>query len=197
MQLDLRSEAVMDEPKGIQGEDDANRVGRGNVPTHLETPDGQGFGRPTLSAERRVRPWLAVTLGLAGLLCVAVVALAAVFGPRLVRQASEAAREVTEPVTGYYDAVEAGDFERARGYLGSELRRENSVEELRAAWRRRVAAYGEPEEFRVTGTRVQSNTATGTTGTITGVLRYDSGQEEQKVIPLVREDGAWRLAALP
>ena len=113
------------------------------------------------------------------------------------QQASEATRELGEPVTGYYDAVRAEDFERAHAYLGEELRRENSAEELREAWRRRVAAYGEAEEFRITGTRVQSNTATGTIGTITGVLRYASGQEEQKIIPLVREGGAWRLAALP
>lgn len=145
----------------------------------------------------RWRWWVVGGLGLVGLTCVSLVALAVVFGPRLLRQGQEGLRVVQAPATGYYNAVKANNFELARGYLGADLREENSAARLREAWARREQAYGEVDRFDTDGTHVRTATATGTTATVSGTLRYAGGQEERKVLTLAQEGGEWKLTALP
>lgn len=149
------------------------------------------------SRSRRFAPWVIGCLGAAALVCIALIVLGAIFGPRLIRGSVEAFRESGAAVTGYYDAVEAHDWQRAHSYLDSRLRSQTSVEELQADWERREAAYGAVDRFNITGTNVRTSTGVGTTATINGTLHYKTGHTEPKVIALRKDGDDWRLTSLP
>ncbi len=168
-------------------------------------PPNQPVGSPPDKVGEQPQPrkrgrlwwWVGGLLGLVALLCVAIVAAAAVFGPQLARRGAQAAKEVQAPVTGYYDAIKAGDFQRAQGYLNSQLREQNTPEKLKEAWRKREAAYGKLDRFEPTGFNVSTSTGAGTAGTVNGRLHYRDGQSEFKILTLVREGGEWKLSTLP
>lgn len=98
--------------------------------------------------------------------------------------------------TGYYDAVRDHEWADAHDYLSRSLGTTVSQSSLQARWTAQEISTGRVTGFTVTNSKVSSNNGR-TTATITGTVRYTKASSETKVVNLVKEGDAWRLATLP
>ena len=97
-----------------------------------------------------------------------------------------------DATTGYFQAVENGDWVGAQGYLSASLRSRTTPADLQARWARRMATTGPIAGFTVTGTNITNNTAT-----VSGTLRYQGGTSEPETLTLVEEGDGWKITSLP
>jgi len=92
-------------------------------------------------------------------------------------------------IDGQLRALEAGDFEAALGFASSSYRSSISVETFRRLFDRDYALLTD-DATHVSGTCVAAEEGAQVLVTVQGA----SGEEQELVYTLVREDGAWRIA---
>ncbi|GAB3154404.1 hypothetical protein GCM10027290_48840 [Micromonospora sonneratiae] len=104
---------------------------------------------------------------------------------RTVQDATGPARDAT---TGYVDDLGSGNYPGAYGRLCNRMRSEMTADEFARmqSIQPRVASY------KITGLSV-NNTNGRVTGTATVRLTQDGGATVIQVLPLVKEDGEWRI----
>ncbi len=159
-----------------------------------------GDTAPSSRRRTRVWPWLAGCASVLLLLCLVGAGLVFAFRGRILSGAQQAIAGPRDATTGYFDAVEAGDWPRARSYLNSSLRSANTPASLQVTWQRHAAANGALDRFVVTNVNIRTSPGSGgntTTAVVSGTLHYKTGLPDPKVVNLVREGGDWKLASLP
>ncbi len=92
-------------------------------------------------------------------------------------------------IDGQLRALEAGDYEAALGFASSAYRSSISVETFRRLFDRDYALLTDAATH-VSGTCVAGEEGAQVLVTVQGA----SGEEQELVYTLVREDGAWRIA---
>ncbi|SDF45160.1 hypothetical protein SAMN05660324_0155 [Klenkia brasiliensis] len=131
---------------------------------------------------RRRSRWLTVGLpvGLAVLLLLGVGAFV------LVRAVSGAVAPVGDAASGYAQALVDGRWADAHGSLCAADRAATTPDDL-------ARRYGSPQVtgYQVVGVQVESYNGE-TSATVQLVLSAPGGLDDQTVLPMVQEDGAWR-----
>ena len=162
-------------------------------PPPYSQPGGYAAPSPTPPPRRSRAGWY-IGGGIVALLllcCLGVVIFSALLGGGVFAlfRVTAGPRDAT---TGYFQAVENGDWVAAQGYLSSSLRSRTTPAELQAQWTRRTATTGPVAGFTVTSTNITSNTAT-----VGGTLHYQGGTSATVTVNLVDEGGDWKISSLP
>jgi len=167
-----------------------------NAPSSPPPPGGYPAGGipPFVPAgspppQRNNRRWLWIGGGIAGVLLLCCVGVAALFGTTLFK-ATAGPRDATN---GYFNAVKARDYATARTYLSASLGTATTAASLQATWSQREGRHGAVTGFSINSTDVQYSG----TATVGGTLKYANGGTEAKTLTLVKENGAWKLTTLP
>ena len=107
----------------------------------------------------------------------------------ILRSASAGPRDAT---TGYFAAVGAGDWDRARDSLSAAQRDRVTPASLAAIWETQERTHGPVASFNTNSFSVKNGRAR-----ISGRLRYRDGTAESRVVQLVREGGDWKITSAP
>jgi hypothetical protein len=98
--------------------------------------------------------------------------------------------------TAYFDAVRAHDWNAAHDLLDANLAGKTTPADLQATWQRREQAGGAIDRFTFRSTNI-NNTNGRVTAQVKGMLHYQGGAADPKIITLVQEGGKWKLSSLP
>ncbi len=136
------------------------------------------------------RSQLKIVLIVLGVLLVTCCAVAIPTGIYVVNKANDAIGPVRESANEFLGDIQAARYTSAYGRLCTDARSDLSVADFeRGASARRLTGY------EIVGVHV-SNVNGRVTGTVTARLTYEAFNE-QHVIPMVSEDGAWKVCGRP
>ncbi len=166
---------------------------RGTKKSFLRCPQCRGFGWHTvyrsnagvrLAPLRPSRPlWWHIGVFVGVLLLFFVVLFL------LLSRASAGPRDAT---TGYFAAVGAGDWASAHDHFSAAQRDQVTPASLAAIWEALERTHGPVSSFDTNSFSVKNGRAR-----ISGRLRYRDGTTESRVVQLIEEGGAWKIASAP
>ncbi|MFF5180364.1 hypothetical protein ACFY2Q_20250 [Micromonospora sp. NPDC000316] len=139
--------------------------------------------------KRRTLRTVLIVVGVVVVLCCGGAGVGGFFLFKGVKAATDPARQAAE---SFVTDLEAGDADAAYGLLCNGTRSNFT----RDAFVQGVAKQPQIRSHKVNGINVQ-NVNGRTSATVQMALTLDSGFTDQRAIPLVKEDGAWKVCGQP
>ncbi|MET7879216.1 DUF4878 domain-containing protein [Micromonospora profundi] len=144
---------------------------------------------PPPPPKRRTLRTVLIVVGVVVVLCCAGVGTGGFFLFKGIKAATDPARQAAE---SFVSELEAGDAAAAYELLCSDTRRNFTKDTFVQG----VARQPQIQSHKVNGVNV--STVNGrTSGTVNMALKLDSGFTDRRAIPLVKEDGTWKVCGQP